>query len=210
MTKPLEDLKKGDCLRYRQTDWFVFCREIYKETEAYQETQWTLVAKGNIAVYLIRSEEKKETGLECIWVLTKQIPLDTLQYEPSPGTWLPLFEEPFVSAAPRSLRLGSTIVNFEGETSGLARDDEGLTVTKLTWDYYDDTKTRNIAIEVWKESDRDYPEAYDGAVVQASDFEILPEEVRRVVLRKGKPAPDPYHSKIQRTDNRKAVRRITT
>jgi len=175
-------------VRCHQADWFVSTRETYKESEDYQEIQWTLVAKGKATIYLIRSEEKKEAGLECVWVLTKQIPLNSVQHQSVPENWQPLFEEPFVSAPPQAVKLGPTLFNFDGETSCRAKDDEGLLVTKLTWDYYDDTRTRNVVIEVWKESDRDYPEAYEGTVVQTSEFEILPEEKRRAVLRKVKPA----------------------
>ena len=185
--KALEDLQKGDCVRYQQTDWFVAERDVCKESENYQETQWTLTARNRRTFYLIRSEEKKDNAIETVWVLTQQILLASVNYPLSQDNWTALLEDDFVSSPPPTLKLGQTIMNFDGETSGLAEDDEGQTVTKVTWDYYDDRKIKNLAIEIWKESDRDYPEAYEGTVVRASDFEVLSAEARKAVLRKVKP-----------------------
>lgn len=189
MIRALEALRKGDCVRYRQTDWFVAARDICKESEDYQETQWTLTARNRKTLYLICSEEKKDTGLEVVWILTQQILLAGVQYQASPDHWEAFSENDFVASPPPSIRLGQTIMNFDGETSGLAKDDEGQTVTKVTWDYFDDGKAKNVAIEIWKEPDRDYPEAYEGTVVQPSDFEVLSDEARRSVIHKVKPMP---------------------
>ena len=187
MIRALEDLQKGDCVRYQQTDWFVAGHDLCKESEDYQETQWTLTAKNRKTSYLIRSEEKKDTGLESVWVLTQQIPLDDVQYQTSSDNWKSLSEGNFISSPPQAVRLGQATMNFDGETSGLAKDDEGQMVTKVTWDYYDDRKVKNIAIEIWKEPDRDYPEAYEGTVVRPSEFEVLSAEARRAVIHKVKP-----------------------
>ena len=187
MTKALEDLRKGDCVRHEQTDWFVAGRDICKESEDYQETQWTLTARNRKTLYLICSEEKKDTGLEVVWILTQQILLAGVQYQASPDHWEAFSESDFVASPPPAIRLGQTVMNFDGETSGLAKDDEGQTVTKVTWDYYDDRRARNVAIEIWKETDRDYPEAYEGTVVQPSEFEVLSAEARRAVIQKVKP-----------------------
>ena len=187
MTKALEDLRKGDCVRHEQTDWFVAGRDVCKESEDYQETQWTLTAKNRTTLYLICSEEKKDSGLEVIWILTQQILLASVQYQASPDQWKPFSETHFIASAPTAVRLNQMVMNFDGETSGLAKDDEGQTVTKVTWDYYDDRRIKNVAIEIWKEPDRDYPEAYEGTVVQPSEFEVLSTEARRAVIHKVKP-----------------------
>lgn len=187
MIRALEALRKGDCVKYRQTDWFVAARDVCKESEDYQETQWTLTARNRKTLYLICSEERKDAGLEVLWILTQQILLAGVQYQASPDHWEAFSENDFVTSPPPAVRLGQTIMNFDGETSGLAKDDEGQTVTKVTWDYFDDGKARNVAIEIWKEPDGDYPEAYEGTVVQPSEFEVLSDEARRSVIHKVKP-----------------------
>ena len=165
-------------------------KDVYKESEDYQEIQFTLRASGHKTFYLIRSEERKVSGSEVVWVFTQRISLSKLKYEVSPQDWRAFQENKFVSSPPQTILMDDptgTRLTFCSETSVRAKDDEGLTVTKITWDYYDASGLRNIAIEIWKENDGDYPEAYDGTVVQPSEFEILSEEVRKTVVHKIKP-----------------------
>jgi hypothetical protein len=184
IVKALEELKKGDSVRYDHTDWLVSAKELHEESKDYHETQWTLISGSKKTGYLVRSAEKKEDGFEFIWVFTKEIWLEHIQYQDLQGKWLDFQEKKFVSAPPQTVRFRETRFNYQGETSGKARDDDGNLVTKLTWDYYDDSRKRNLAIEIWKEPDRDYPEAYDGIVVQPSDFTVLPRPAVEVFRRK--------------------------
>lgn len=173
IAKPLEQLQRGDGVYYNHTEWYVVDREIYKESDAYQEIQWTLHNKEADVRYLVRSEEKKGQDTEYIWVITKAIDIESVEYEPSPGKPTYFQEDEFVKEPPQTIKFDGVTFEFEGRTTGKAKDDDGNLVTKLTWDYYDESKKRNLAIEIWKESDRDYPEAYDGIVVDPSEFQVV-------------------------------------
>ena len=190
--KPLEDLKKGEAIQYDLKDWFVKDRSVYKESDDYKEIQWTVYNDKEGERYLIRSEEKKENGFEYIWVFTKPIDINAVEYKAPSGQFEFLKESDFVASPPKELQFDSTIFTYTGETTGEAKDDEGLMVTKLTWDYYDPSGARNLAIEIWKEEDRDYPEAYLGLVIEPYKITILPKEKARSI----KHAQAKFNSKI--------------
>ena len=173
LNKSPEKLKKGDAINYNGIDWTITDRSIYKGSKDYQEVQWTLYNQNVGERYLVRSEENKGGSYEYIWVFTKPFNIEVVEYESPSGTWALFKEDEFVDTPPSRIKYDNIIFIFEGETSGKAKDDDGLMVKKLTWDYYDSSGKRNLAIEVWKEQDRDYPEAYDGIVIEPVNIRIL-------------------------------------
>lgn len=166
----LEDLRAGDWLRWDSRDWEVTDRDTYRESSDYFETQWELQPTSGPTHYLVRSQEKKADGTEEVWVCTKQTAINGVQVEAKSGGWRSLKGKDSLDAAPTKVKFSGMEFTLDGQTEGRAEDDEGNTVDKLTWDYYDPGRTRNLAIEVWKEPDADYYEAYDGRVVRPSDL----------------------------------------
>jgi hypothetical protein len=81
-----------------------------------------------------------------------------------------------------------TTLKFYNQSSGRAKDDDGKMVPKDTWDYYDSSGKRNVAIEIWKEADRDYPEAYDGKVIDTSTIKLFSPAENIIAAAKIKPA----------------------
>jgi hypothetical protein len=106
--------------------------------------------------------------------------LASIRYQTPTGNWELFNDIKLPPMHPESIQLSDdTVLTFDSMTSGRAKDDDGKMVAKNTWDYYDFIRQRNIAIEIWKENDRDYPEAYDGKVVNASEIQLLaPEEIQ--------------------------------
>lgn len=177
MTK-LEDLRAGDWVRWGSVDWEVTGRTVYRESADYQEVQWEIEG-GYSTRYLVMSTENKGGGTEVIWVCTQQTGIGRVQ-RPDGGGWRSFREKDSMSAPPPKVRFGDTEYSLEGETQGRAVDDEGDEVNKLTWDYYDPSGKRNLAIEVWQCSDADYYEAYDGLVVKPGEFARIPAPPRRL------------------------------
>lgn len=171
--KTLENMEEGDYVRWDSKDWEVTDRTLYRESGDYSEVQWELTPHSGPTHYLIRSRENKLGGVEEIWVCTRQVKIRGVEYLASDGTWHSFEPQYSLKDAPAQARYDGLDLRLDGETQGTAEDDEGDTVTKLTWDYYDTGRGRNIAIEVWKEPDADYYEAYDGRVVSPSDFTLL-------------------------------------
>jgi len=174
---PLDLLKRGNAVRYRQEDWVVTDKTAYKVSANYQEIQWTLANRQRDVLYLLRADEVKDGSTHSSWVITRQIKIADISYDDGQGKVKLLAGDEFLSVPPKSMIYQNVSFDLDGENTGKAKDDDGRMVTKITWDYYDPSRKRNLAIEIWKESDRDYPEAYDGLVVEPSEFEVHPYHV---------------------------------
>lgn len=170
----LDELNEGDGVHYNGTDWYVSARDVYKESSDYLEAQWTFLAPGQPESYLVRSAEETASGLKYVWVFTQAISFNAVEYQTPQGEWKVFRVDEYYPTPPAVLKYSSTLFSFHGQTSGLARDDEGDMIPKMTWDYYDPSGMRNLAIEIWKEEGIDYPEAYLGLVVTPEMFSILP------------------------------------
>ena len=179
----LDQIKRGNAVRYGQEDWVVTDKSSYKVSAEYQETQWTLASRSRKVLYLLRADETKGGVTRSTWVLTRQIKLEEIQYDTGQGELKTLREDGFVDVPPKTMTYQKVSFAFDGENSGKAKDDDGRMVNKITWDYYDPSRKRNLAIEIWKESDRDYPEAYDGLVVEPAEFEVHPYHVANRLAR---------------------------
>lgn len=173
----LQDMRAGDWVRWGSIDWEVTERTLYRESADYQETQWELEGGGDTR-YLVMSVENKGGTSETAWVCTRQTGIGRIQ-RPEGGGWKNFREKDSMQAVPPKVKFDGVDFTLEGETEGSAESDEGETVNKLTWDYYDATRKRNLAIEVWQCSDADYYEAYDGQVVRPADFARIPAKARR-------------------------------
>ena len=171
--KKLDDIKAGNVVRYMGVEWAASDKSVYRESADYVETEWTLNSDGQGEAFLLKSEEKTAQGLEEIWVFTRAAVLSGVSYEIAPGQWIPFAELNMPANPPKTVKFYEEYFAFEGVTSGKDTDDEGDTVTKVTWDFYSADRSRNLAIEIWKEPDRDYPEAYDGKIVDPASFEVL-------------------------------------
>lgn len=175
-TMDLGSAEVGRVISCHGVEWSVSDKTVSRQSDSYLERQWTL-EHGSEVLYLVKSEEKKAAGLEEIWVLTRQIPLSGISCEYEPGSWRGLDEDSLPAEAPRSVRYVQEEYSYDGTSSVKAKDDDGNMVPKITWDFYSADRRKNLAIEIWKEEDKDYPEAYLGNVTSPADFEVLDKKV---------------------------------
>ena len=131
----LDGIAAGNVVRYKSVEWNVVEKDVCKQSEAYVEVQWTLRNSASVEAYLLRTEEKTPGGNKVIWVFTHQTSLQGVTYEIIPGVWRAFEELSIPASPPSSVKFASDYLTFDGETSGLAEDDEGETVAKVTWEY---------------------------------------------------------------------------
>lgn len=176
--KTLDSAGTGSVLRYRGEESYVAEKAVNRESGTYLEKQWTLRSTLGADRYLVKSEEKKASGLEVIWVLTSAIRLGSVTGAEEPGGGS-AFPDPdaMPETPPRAVGYNGGVYTFAGKSSVKAADDDGDMVTKITFDYYSGDRRRNLAIEIWKEPDKDYPEAFLGDVVNPAEFELLDKKV---------------------------------
>ncbi|MCX5785743.1 MAG: hypothetical protein NTX59_08630 [Elusimicrobia bacterium] len=170
----LDDLQVGDWVRWGGSDWEVTDRNVYTKSSAYDEVHWKLEPDMGQERYLVMSKEDKGSSVEEICVCTRATGIGGVEYRTQSGQWQAFRETDSLKEAPATIRFKNLEFALEGETSGEDEDDDGNTVVTLTWDYYDTPRSINFAIEIWKEEDADYFDAYYGNVTKPSDFELLP------------------------------------
>ncbi len=158
--KPFQ-YKRGDRFKYMNRTWMALDFSVTENEKGYKERQWTVEdEQSKEMAYLLLCEESGGQTKEK-WVFTRQIPLD----EVLSSDELRLFAELVTpSAPPTVLVYQKQSYHFKESYTVKATDDDGRRVPKETWDYFDGSEVKNLAIEIWKEPEGNYPEAYLGIV----------------------------------------------
>jgi hypothetical protein len=169
----LNQAEPGRFLRHKGHELCVVSVTANRESESYLERQWVLRGGSAGESYLVKTEEKTSSGLKETWVLTRQIDMDDVAFEPSPGEGQRFNQDSMPAEPPAKVKYREDYFKLEGATKVNAADDEGDIVPKITWDYFSTDRKRNLAIEIWKEPDKDYPETYLGDVVSPGEIQVL-------------------------------------
>jgi hypothetical protein len=163
----LKRLGKNKAIRYKGKEYITVNRICNEGTDGYSELQWELKGAGPDPAYLACTGIKDAET----WVVTRQIVLRSVEFSDDGRTWRYFDKSLFGKKPPKLIRRNSQEFVFDAEHTCIADDDDGDPVKKVTWDYYTKTKSKNLAFEIWKEANADYPEAYLGDVVYPADIE---------------------------------------
>jgi hypothetical protein len=172
--KALENIDKGDAIRFREEVWYVSKKDQYDVSAIYHETQWTLTNQKKDIVYLLCAKEKINNEWQQFWIITKEIPLADVRFQNADGAWESLNPSGIPEEPPQAAQYGERQYRFHAKNIGKAESSEGGKSTKITWDYLDESQKYNLAIELWKKRKKFYPEAYSGENMAQSEFEIVP------------------------------------
>jgi hypothetical protein len=178
--RKLEELNAEQGIKIEGIEWLVSKKQVYQDNENEVDIQWTLGRKNEIR-YLILSQSKPGKSFCREILLTQGISIGYVSYKTEGGLWEVFRETGSLKTAPREVKTGNIVYYLDDETSDEAVDDDGNTVTRLTWDYYNMEKAQrdivkscvHLAIEVWKEPDADYYEAYLGNLIRENAWEII-------------------------------------
>ncbi len=165
-------IKKGKYITFRGTRWRVKREDAYPVSSSFKETQWTVSTHGGNTAFLLRTEENLESEVKEYWIWTKQVPLNSVDFLVEWKEWTPFTETGFPKAPPPRVRYKGTEYRFKGKNVGLMHNSDGDTATKVTWDYLNESGKRNLAVEIWKDDGRDYPEAYDGEIIDPAELQL--------------------------------------
>ncbi len=172
--KALENIDKGDAIRFREEVWYVSKKDLYDVSAIYHETQWTLTNQDKNIVYLLFAQEKINNEWQKFWIVTKEISLSNVQFQAVAGGWESINPSDIPEEPPQAAQYGGREYRFHAKNIGKAENDDGNETTKITWDYIDESQKYNLAIELWEEDNKLYPEAYSGENMMQTEFEIVP------------------------------------
>lgn len=164
--------KNGERLAFDGLEWEVTGQSTYKNDEGYQVREWCCETPDTEAYLLLEEQEKGEAR----WFFTRWIDPGTVALRDGEalGGWL--------RARPWGGRAGAlpeppTVLVHAGrnyiyaETTEGVHAEDGETTRKTTWDYWDESRDRNIAVELWEDGAFDF---YNGRTIRASEALILP------------------------------------
>jgi hypothetical protein len=138
----------------------------YSNNEGYQVTEWCCEDDSS-ECYLL--EETKE-GSPARWFFTRWIRPGKVSF--SGGGSLPQWIDPQpVPKPPASLLCDGDIFQHAETTDGMYEEDEGASQRKITWDFWNASRTSNVAIELWGDGGFDH---YNGRYIDATRVLYLP------------------------------------
>lgn len=156
---------KGDRLVYDSVAYDVTGVSRYKEDD-YQVTEWCCETSSS-ECYLLR---ETKSGAPPRWFFTRWIP--TREVSLPGGAGLPAWKEPQdPPPPPKTLMRGGDIFTYAETTDGKYEDDDGLRQRKITWDYWNAGRARNVAIELWADGGQD---CYTGVYIRPDEVSCRP------------------------------------
>ncbi len=168
----LRQLRAGNLITYHGVQWSVMDHSSYTEDEDYYMEEWLLQAKSGKEYYLLYERETKDDGERSQeWYIAEQLRYPVI-YEPkssqnlvrSLAQMMLSHQEPY----PRLQSL-NRIYEFESSTEG-DYNSEGTLQHRVTWDYWDQAKLWNLALEAWEDGHLD---VYSTRRAQPSEFTNL-------------------------------------
>lgn len=151
----------GDTLRLQGTRYEVTGVSRYKNDEGYSVVEWCCETDDS-ECYLLRETKEGEPPR---WFFTRWIEPGqiTIPGGEAPPRWEPNTPPP---QPPKALMRQGDIFQYADTTDGQYEDDDGLKQRKITWDYWNAGKTRNVAVELWADGGFDF---YTGAYIQPAE-----------------------------------------
>jgi hypothetical protein len=145
----------GQTLRFEGQEWEVTDRSSYWNDAGYRVVEWCCETE-DVEGYLLR--EIKE-GEPTRWFFTRGIARETVT---GLGSGRPSSPPPTVSYESRAYAYAET-------NEGTYEDEPGQRVPKTTWEYWDDGRRRNLAVELWPDGRVDL---YHGAYIEPGQVEL--------------------------------------
>lgn len=174
---PLDNLSVGDRVTYHGVKWDVTDYSTYSDANGYQTAEWLLRSPGGNEYYLLREVDPQNPETLVNWYLAEEIKEPSIFLPANQNNLAPIMWEAMqVDNTPYPvLRVYATNYSFESQTRGSYEGDEENT-SRITWDYWDKDRTRNLALEAWPNGEL---RVYSSKVVKPEEFSQIEKGVVR-------------------------------
>jgi len=148
-SKQLERLAVGDSFIFSGVLWAVRELNVFQDPSGYRTTEWR-IASARKGEYFLMQEHDPAQSAGPVWYLSERLATPKLL---SPETGENLYsklQESFSSTKtpPSTLTVTDTAFIFESSSSGIFTS-QGESQHRATWEYWDKTHSRNLALEFW-------------------------------------------------------------
>ncbi len=148
----------GQTLSFDGREWEVTDHSSYWNDAGYRVTEWCCETDDTEAYLLKEIQEGSPTR----WFFTRSIPREGVGDLPGGRP----------SSPPPTLTYGGQTYRYAETTEGTYEQDPGDRVQKATWEYWDDGRRHNLAVEVWADGRLD---CYHGAYIEPGDVQLTDE-----------------------------------
>ena len=146
----------GQTLRFEGQEWEVTDRSSYWNDAGYRVVEWCCETE-DIEAYLLKEVQE---GTPTRWFFTRKISRETVT---GLGSGRPSSPPPMLTYESRGYAYAET-------NEGTYEDEPGQRVPKTTWEYWDDGRGRNLAVELWPDGRVD---CYHGAYIEPGQVELV-------------------------------------
>jgi hypothetical protein len=148
------DPRVGQTLSFEGREWEVTDHSSYWDDEGYRVVEWCCEC-DDVEAYLLKEVREGEPDR---WFFTRAIPRQGVGMLPAAGT-----------TPPPALTYEGRTYRFEEKTEGTYEEDPGQREQKTTWEYWDDGRRHNLAVELWADGRL---ECYHGAYIEPGEVTL--------------------------------------
>jgi len=148
-SKELETLAVGDSFSFSGVKWAVRELNLFRDPSGYRTSEWRIDSSRKGEYYLMLEHDPAQHDVP-VWYLSERLPAPKLLDPESGKDICGKLQESFSSnkTPPPALIANDTTFVFESSSSGMFTS-EGESQHRTTWEYWDKTHSRNLALEFW-------------------------------------------------------------
>ncbi len=149
----LESLAVGDSFNFSGVQWAVRELNLFQDPSGYRTSEWRIESSRRGEYYLMVEYDPAQSGGP-FWYLSERIPSPKLlNPEEGKDVYRQLQRSSLINETPPPALMsnGMTFL-FESSSSGRTNW-EGESQQRTTWEYWDKTHSRNLALEFWGNGD---------------------------------------------------------
>jgi hypothetical protein len=145
----LERLAVGDSFVFSGVRWAVRELNVFQDPSGYRATEWR-IASARKGEYFLMREHDPAQPVDPVWYLSERLVAPKLLSQETGKNLYVQLQKSFSTNKTPPLTLTVTDTNFIFEsTSSGAFTSQGESQHRTTWEYWDKTHSRNLALEFW-------------------------------------------------------------
>jgi hypothetical protein len=147
--KELEKLGVDDSFLFSGVLWAVRELNVFQDPSGYRTTEWR-IASSRKGEYFLMLEHDPAQKAGPVWYLSERLATPKLLAPESGKNLYGKLQESFSTCTtpPATLTVNDTIFLYESRSSGVFTS-QGESQHRTTWEYWDKTHSRNLALEFW-------------------------------------------------------------
>jgi hypothetical protein len=148
-SKSFETLAVGDSFGFSGVQWAVRELNLFQDPTGYRTSEWRIESSRRGEYYIMLEQDPAQTGGPN-WYLSERLPSPKLLSPEMGKDVYNQLQESFSlnKTPPAALMVNGITFLFESSSSGQANWD-GESLRRTTWEYWDKTHSRNLALESW-------------------------------------------------------------